>query len=106
MDDLMSIGDLITAPSTNQSSDATAQFGRSDDSGETPEREKFLALPAMVTAERPERGRQEKKDQKEKSSRNSSSRSTPVTVKTTTTKERSRGDKSKSPISEIGRAHV
>jgi hypothetical protein len=99
MDDLMSLGDLITAPSTNQSSDATAQFGRSDDSGETPEREKFLALPAMVTAERPERGRQEKKEKKEKSSRNSSSRSTPVTVKTTTTKERSRGDKSKSPIS-------
>ena len=99
MDDLLSIGDLITAPSTNQSSDATAQFGRSDDSGETPERDTFLALPSVVMAERPERGRQEKKEKKERSSRNSSSRSTPVTIKTTTTKEGSRGNKSKSPRS-------
>jgi hypothetical protein len=99
MDDLPSLGDLMAAPFTNQSSDAAAKFGRCDDSGADAGEGKFLALPAVATAERPERGRKEKKERKETSSRNSFSRSTPVIVKTTTTKEGYRGDKSKSPRS-------
>ena len=81
MDDLLSLGDLLTAPSTNQSSDAAAKFGRSDDSGVDAGEGKFLALPAMASAERPELGRKERKERKDRSSRNSPSRSTPVIIK-------------------------